>query len=127
MGQGCTAICKDCGNEFTANIGGGFFFHLLHCHRCGKEKFVGFDELGEIHLRYIKGLSGPYCMASASMDENIQNNYQGKPLSEKEYHTEVEKYAGNCECGGKFKFNAKPRCPACKSQNYDAIDHVLYD
>lgn len=54
MGQGCTAICKDCGNEFTANIGGGFFFHLLHCYRCGKEKEIGFDELREIHLQYLR-------------------------------------------------------------------------
>jgi hypothetical protein len=80
MGQTYTAICDACGSKFEVNEGGGFFFHLLHCEKCGKEKSIGFEDLGEIHLRYIKGLPGPYCMASSETDKLIQEKYQGPPL-----------------------------------------------
>ena len=37
MGQSFDARCGSCGSVFTARIGGGFTFDLLHCERCGKE------------------------------------------------------------------------------------------
>jgi hypothetical protein len=63
------AVCSACGERFTVCEGGGFFFHLLHCNKCGKEKSIGFKDLGEIHLRYVKGLPGPYCVASMDSDK----------------------------------------------------------
>jgi len=42
MGMSYEAICNDCGAKFTANEGGGFVFHLLHCDRCGAERAISF-------------------------------------------------------------------------------------
>ena len=128
MGTEYRAKCKKCGKKFTVSDGGGFFFHLLHCNKCGKEKSISFDKIGEPHLRYIKGLGTPYCGASSKHDEYILKNYPGEPLSEEEYHKAVEKIAGKCKCGGQFRFNAPPRCPKCRSAELLRYEHVLeYD
>jgi len=82
MGCSYHVKCLQCDNNFDVNSGGGFFFHLLHCDLCGKDKSIGFDEIGELHLRYIKGLPGPYCVASSSLDQHIKDNYPGEPMSE---------------------------------------------
>src|SRR5450756_1151261 len=82
MGRSYHVKCLQCGNNFDVNSGGGFFFHLLHCDFCGKDKSIGFDEIGEPHLRYIKCLPGPYCVASSSLDQHIKDNYPGEPMSE---------------------------------------------
>ena len=98
--------------------------------KCGKEKEIGFDEIGEPHKKYIKGLSVPYSGATSEWDEDIQKNYPGEPISEEEYHREVEKIVGNCKCGGGFKFDAPPRCPKCKSTEFEddpSLGGVLYD
>jgi len=110
--------------------GGGFFFHLLHCNKCGKEKSIGFNELGEIHLRFIKGCGGPYCIASMESDKKIRETFPGEPLGEREYNKLVENFAANCDCGGKFKFSGNPRCPKCHSLKYTQDpngDFFLYD
>lgn len=93
-------------------------FHLLHCNKCGKEKSIGFGELGEIHLRYLKGLPGPYAVATSDHDRNIRENYPGQPLTEDKYNLEIEKLAGRCECNGMFKLDASARCPSCKSKSF---------
>jgi len=36
----------------------------------------------------------------------------------KDYH-KFEKIAGICECGGKFKIQAPPRCPKCSSIEFE--------
>jgi Zn finger protein HypA/HybF involved in hydrogenase expression len=113
------ATCKECGKRFRIHEGGGFAFHLLHCNKCGKERSISFERLGEIHYRYLKGLSGPYSIATSSSDRHIQQNYAGTPLSEEEYYVSVEKIVGKCRCGGQFEFNASARCPKCKSTNLD--------
>lgn len=117
MGAEYSAKCLDCSHDFSISDGGGFFFHLLRCNTCGESKSVGFDELGELHLRYLKGLGGPYCIASSEHDEVVRNDPSIKPITEKEYHRKVKVFAGKCECGGKFLFGAKPRCPKCRSTN----------
>ena len=117
MGTLYLAICNDCGEKFEVSEGGGFSFHLLKCSKCGAGKSIGFDSLGEIHKKYIKGLSVPYSMATAKKDYDIQKNYRGTPITEQEYHQEIEKIAGNCKCGGKYQFKAPSRCPNCKSAN----------
>ena len=131
MGHSYGAICSKCGEKFTVYEGGGFFFHLLHCNKCGKEKSIGFDELGEIHLRYVKGLPGPYCIASQNSDKEIRETYPGQPLGEREYNKLVENFAGDCSCGGKFKFSSKSRCPKCHSLKYTRdpvkMGNMFYD
>ncbi len=110
-----TGTCESCGHEAQQNEGGGFFFHLLHCDRCGGEKRIEFEELGEVHVRYIKGLPGPYAFISKERDEEIQKNYPGEPLTEDEYNAEIARIVGKCECGGQFSMTAPARCPKCAS------------
>jgi hypothetical protein len=46
---------QGCGTRFEANVGGGFFFDLLHCDRCGTAKSVAHREMGDVHFAFIKG------------------------------------------------------------------------
>lgn len=115
MGSRFSAICNACGTHFAVNDGGGFFFHLLHCDACGTERAIGFDEIGEPHLRYLKGLKVPYCMASAEHDRRVRETFPGEPMTEEEYHAAVEELCGTCDCGGHFRFDAPARCPRCHS------------
>lgn len=95
--------------------GGGFCFHLLHCDKCGKDEAVHFDKLGELHLRYLKGLDMPYSTASFEFDGHVQKHYQGEPISEADYHKAIEKMIRKCRCGGTYRFEAPPRCQSCGS------------
>lgn len=96
MGQTIEATCQDCGYKFDLEDGGGFFFHLLHCNKCGKTKSISFEKITD------KLKTNPYFVPKlfTKKDEN---------------HNKIEKYAGICKCGGEFKFFAKPRCPKCRS------------
>jgi hypothetical protein len=119
MGSQSSARCLNCGKSFNLDEGGGFFFHLLRCNKCGKTKSIKFDGLGELHVRYIKGLQGPYCIASAEHDGLIQREAKVEPISEKEYYKGISAIVGKCACGGKFTINARPRCPKCRSTRID--------
>lgn len=129
MGTEYSAKCKQCGCKFTVSEGGGFFFHLLHCDTCGIDKSISFEELGELHLRYLKGLTGPYCIASSAHDKAVREHYPGEPISEEEYHGKIQEILGQCECGGHFRFNAPARCPQCRSDDIEDTGEmmVLYD
>lgn len=115
MGHQVDAQCLDCQATFTVQHGGGFSFHLLRCNRCGKTKAISFSELGELHLRYLKGLPGPYCCASAAYDQYVQEHVAVEPIGGEEYHKMIEKTAKKCRCRGVFTFDAPTRCPACRS------------
>ena len=127
MGSGHQARCLECAESFVVNRGGGFFFHMLRCDQCGQTKSIGFDELGELHLRYLKGLSGPYAMISAERDRYVREHLDVEAIDEQEYHAGVEEAAGSCECGGRFTFDAPPRCPGCRSTRHRgrADDYLL--
>ena len=129
MGFQEQAHCNQCGADFWVFYLGGFRFHLLHCDQCGINKFVSFEELGEIHQRFLKGLDGPYSIVTSESDRFIQENYQGDPLSEEQYFLKIEDMAGNCECGGRFTFEADPRCPECRSLDFttDPDEYIMYD
>ena len=126
MGQQIEAKCMNCGNTFEVSKGGGFVFHLLRCDECGKTKTVSFDEIPELHQRYLKGSSGPYCIATAEHDKWIQKNADVKPISEDEYHKQIESMAGSCKCSGKFAFDALPRCPKCRSTDIIEGEPTIY-
>jgi hypothetical protein len=132
MGSASGHICRACGARFTARSGGGFYFDLLHCDRCGRTATVGHQELGDIHLRFVKGLPGPYAVSRAKMDGRIQREYPGEPLSHDEYHAAAEATLDPCPCGGRFRYDAPPRCPTCgsTSEAWDAdrtASRVHYD
>ena len=111
MGHELGARCLHCDHTFTVQHGGGFFFHLLRCERCGKTRSVGFDELGELHLHYVK------------------EHLPLEPITEDDYHRGVEEFAGRCCCGARFTFDAPPRCPKCRSTRLGEGDGplILYD
>jgi len=128
LGQIVKAECLKCGKSFTIEDGGGFYFHLLRCDKCGITKPIGFEEIPELHQRYLKGLSGPYCIATADHDMQVQKNANIKPIDENEYHKKIVNLAGNCKCSGKFTFNAPPRCPKCHSKDIkEGEADLLYD
>lgn len=118
MGQRTSVICLKCGHKFKADEGGGFTFRLLHCDSCSKTKSIPIDDFGNLHPKYLKGLKGPDSEATKIYDKHIQNNCKGKALSWKKRDAVIEKIVGNCKCGGSFKFNAKARCPKCKSLKF---------
>ena len=97
----------------------GIHLHSLRCDKCGGGKEIAFEEIGEPHRRFVKGLSVPYSGVTAAEDREIQDNYSGEPLSEEEYHREVEKIVGGCDRGGRFKFDAPVRCSKCKSPDFE--------
>lgn len=115
MGKSTGYICRGCGERFRPQFGGGFFFDLLHCDQCGADFSVAHEELGEIHLRFVKGLPGPYAVARAEMDRRIKAEYPGEPIDRAEYHRQAEATLEPCDCGGRFRYDAPPRCPGCRS------------
>jgi len=50
---------------------------MLRCDQCGKEKRIGFDEIPELHMWYLKGLPGPYCIATAERGKQVQDHFKG--------------------------------------------------
>ena len=115
MGTASGQVCRACGTTFVVHSGGGFFFDELHCDQCGRSQGVRHKDLGDIHLRFVKGLDVPYAIIRAEMDRRIQAEYPGEPLSEAEYHAAVEATLEPCSCGGRFRYDAPPRCPTCRS------------
>ncbi len=115
MGSRSGFICNACGARFNVSSGGGFYFDLLHCDACGADRSIGHRELGDIHLRFVKGLPGPYAVVRSAVDRQIQREFQGEPVAREEYHTLAEATLEPCACGGRFRYDASPRCPACHS------------
>jgi hypothetical protein len=115
MGSASSYICRACGAHFMARDGGGFMFDLLRCDTCGKTRSVSHEELGDIHLGFVKGLPGPYAVSRAAMDRRIQREYPGEPLTRGEYHAAAEATLDGCACGGRFTYDAPARCPECRS------------
>lgn len=63
-------------------------------------------------------------------DKHIQDHHECEPISEEEYASLIEMKLRKYACGGRFKFNAKSRCPLCGSNQYvDGPDECvdLYD
>ena len=126
MGHTFEALCNDCGHVFSVSDGGGVTFHLVRCNKCGETKQILFDEIADLHFRYLKGLPGPYSIATSERDEWIREHYDGEPISETEYYSGVEKFAGRCDCKGEYKMDAPPRCPKCHSLNIDEGESLEY-
>jgi hypothetical protein len=114
MGSSSAATCLDCAHQFTVSDGGGFTSHQLRCVSCGRAKDIGFDELGDLHLRYLKGSATPYTVAFAGEHQYVREHLDIEPISSEEYSAGVEA-ATTCDCGGALSFSAPPRCPKCGS------------
>jgi hypothetical protein len=97
--------------------GGGFWFDLLHCDQCGQDRNLAHEDLGEIHLAFVKGLRTPYALSRAAFDRHVQATYPGAPLDRDAYHAAAEATLEPCECGGRFRYDAPARCPTCRSSS----------
>ena len=126
MGHISESKCLECGETFELNDGGGFAFHLVRCDKCGATKSITFDDLGELHLRYLKGLSGPYSIATSEYDEAVRKQAPVEPISEDEYHSGIEALAGKCSCYGNFTLDALPRCPKCHSTRIEEGETTVF-
>lgn len=101
MGLEYEAKCSDCGHCFIVREEGGFFFDLLHCDQCGKEKEISHEKHKELA-----------CKRDGS----------------KAYQSAVEKIAGKCRCRGQFSMDAPARCKKCKSAKHAATGPMcMYD
>jgi Zn finger protein HypA/HybF involved in hydrogenase expression len=101
MGSRSNATCRKCRHRFTLDEWGGFHFHLLRCNKCGRTK----------------------AMDAARREET------NPKVSFEQSQKAIEKKAGKCRCGGKFTFDAKPRCPKCRSTRYEVDEDsiMMYD
>jgi hypothetical protein len=95
VGSEHVAICTNCGTRCTVREGGGFFFEIVHCERCGRAKSVGFDELGSL------------------------SPIQGADTQSEAYRSAVERIAGRHRCSGHYRLKAPPRCPRCRSTDLE--------
>jgi Zn finger protein HypA/HybF involved in hydrogenase expression len=89
MGRAFNAVCRNCKQEFEASEGGGMLYVQLRCDRCGQPKDYNIEELAHLDFR------------------------------REDFEAQVEKMAGNCNCGGAYTWLAKPRCPNCGSDDYE--------
>lgn len=96
MGVAYRVKCNNCGNDFTANVGGGIDFYLLHCGECGKDKRVS---IAEVTTKMLAG-----------------------EITEEDPNKRIERVAGDCEgCSGHYRVDAPVRCPKCHSDDYSEI------
>jgi hypothetical protein len=121
-----------CGEHFSIRQGGGFFFDLLHCDRDGRERVVAHRDMGDTHLGFVKGLPGPYAVSRSALDGEIKRTFAGPALNVDQYHSAVEDSLEPCPCGGRYRYDARPRCPSCRStaESWDPdpkAGRVLYD
>ncbi len=84
-------ICNHCEGRSVVRVGWGTTFHILHCLRCGSEKFIRLWQTSSLK-RY---------------DDDFYEETDPLYLEEEEF--------GDCTCGGEYSLNAPPRCPYCKS------------
>ena len=81
---------------------------VLHCDTCGARTYVLHENLGDIYVRFSRRLK-PYVYGWTPQED------PGESLSPAEYHAAVEGSLGPCACGGRFRYDASPRCPGCRS------------
>jgi predicted Zn-ribbon and HTH transcriptional regulator len=87
-----------------------------------------FDDLGDLHARYLKGSERPHTVVFEGEHRYVRDHVDVEPLSSEEYYAAVEMAAGKCECGGKLSFDAPARCPKCGStQIEEGPEIVCYD
>lgn len=112
-------ICQTCGQEFCADFDDGLDYHLLRCNRCGGPSQVAFADLVGLRSAYVRGLPVPDLVLTASHNPRFARTQSGAPMSEAEYRLAIEASTGPHDCGGRFEFDAAPRCPKCRSADMD--------
>lgn len=102
MGMEYGAICNRCGRGFRVSEGPGMLSGVLHCDRCGREKWV----------------KHPWIKSKQATQKNEVSSASDGPRRLM------------CQCGGMFTEEAKARCPYCRSddwQNDPNSPMAMYD
>ena len=105
----------------------------VHCDKCGEE-ISGADKfsLNNPYRKYIKWLEISELIAKGTDEKVIEslNNdsygYIGKSIDRNEYIRLIEKVLGKCKCGGNYTHDAPPRCPNCRSKEYEEDPDVEF-
>ncbi len=50
MGEIFRVVCQQCGRDFEIEDGGGFFYEVLYCEKCGRKRSVDRDMSDEESL-----------------------------------------------------------------------------
>lgn len=108
MSDEASRICRACGAKFTVQTGGSRRSDVLHCDVCGARMYVLHEDLGDLYRRYLRHPK-PYVYGWTLQED------PGDGLNPAEYHAAVEDTLGPCACGGRFRYDAPPRCPTCRS------------
>ncbi len=82
MGCQKLVVCSNCKYPFTVNEGGGMFFHLLKCDKCGKDRTILFSTIENFHLdtdtisekKYESLVEKKYGNVNAEADSNLMLN-----------------------------------------------------
>ena len=93
MGEMVSPKCRACGHEWDRELlGGTMTMGIYRCTRCANARGIGIEELEAGGLP-----DAPWGLAASKVDALI----------------------GHCECGGRFRADAKVRCPQCLSDDVD--------
>lgn len=106
MGQRRSAHCRECGNDFLVNDGGGLGFVQLRCADCGRARNLERE-----------------VMDNLAAQRGIHPSAAGNSLD-----ADFQKLLGRCDCGGEFTSDAAIRCPNCRSTEVTlGKPDLLYD
>ena len=77
---------------------------LLHCDACGSTVSVNYDRIPEIVQDFW---SEDRCIGTKVWADKQHR-----------YNAQLDSIVGQCNCGGHFRIEAKPRCPNCLSDEF---------
>jgi len=113
MGSLFDATCRECGTVFQASHGHGRRFQELRCDACGEARLIRHDEIAGPLRRFRR---------AGEVAGDIDDMEEGDRAFERarsEFEGEVEAFAGECSCGGRFCYDAPLRCPSCRSTDLE--------
>jgi hypothetical protein len=125
MGHYSKAQCHDCGEVYEEHIGGSFTSQGLKCDKCGKTMEIHCHDIPELSIQLL-GYEDYCAVARILPDKNSRDRKKLKRISLEEFNRGVEEFAGKCDCGGKYTFDAPPRCPKCCSTNIKEVGSKLF-
>lgn len=101
--------CEHCGtllsNEYPQSIHAGFSnLGFMYCNKC--PNLLLWESYDNVYIELI-GHKHPWTLTE-------------------EEKRKVEDNAIKCECGGKFQFDAKPRCPECNNEIPDILPSSIH-
>jgi hypothetical protein len=76
-------------------------------------RLIGHEEVADAHRRFVE-------RADETMEiEDGQEAREAFGRARTEFHAAVNAAAGECSCGGRYRHDAPPRCPVCRSTKLD--------